>query len=69
MTIATTSTSLLWTEAIDELYRTRILVNDDPTYLTRYDGFDFESEFGAGTRIEARKCQHKPVCFPCRGAR
>jgi SAM-dependent methyltransferase len=47
VTIATTSTSLLSAEVIDELYRTRILVNDDPAYLTRYDGFDFEREFGA----------------------
>jgi SAM-dependent methyltransferase len=43
---ATTSTSLLLTEDIDELYRKRVLVNDNPTYLTRYDSFDFESEFG-----------------------
>ncbi|CAN5216655.1 hypothetical protein BH20ACT16_BH20ACT16_03220 [soil metagenome] len=47
MTTVSTSTSLLSADAIDELYRTRVLVNDDPAYLKRYDDFDFEAEFGA----------------------
>jgi SAM-dependent methyltransferase len=47
VTIATTSTSLLSAEDIDQLYRRHVLVNDDPAYLRRYDGFDFDAEFGA----------------------
>jgi SAM-dependent methyltransferase len=47
VTAASTTTSLLSAADIDEVYRDRVLVNDDPGYLTRYDGFDFESEFGA----------------------
>ena len=47
MTSVSTSTSLLSAAAIDELYRTHVLVNDDPAYLARYDDFDFEREFGA----------------------
>jgi SAM-dependent methyltransferase len=46
MTQATTTTSLLSADDIDELYRTHVLVNDNAEYLSRYDGFDFEAEFG-----------------------
>jgi SAM-dependent methyltransferase len=47
VTAATTSTSLLSADDIERLYREHVLVNDDPAYLTRYDEFDFEREFGA----------------------
>lgn len=47
MTSVSTTTSLLSAAAIDELYRRHVLLNDDPAYLKRYDGFDFEREFGA----------------------
>lgn len=47
MTTVTTPTSLLSADDINELYRTRVLVNDNPGYISRYDGFDFEAEFGA----------------------
>jgi SAM-dependent methyltransferase len=46
-TTATTRTSLLSAAQIDALYRERVLVNDDPAYLRRYERFDFTAEFGA----------------------
>jgi SAM-dependent methyltransferase len=47
MSAVTTPTSLLSADEIDELYRTHVLVNDNRSYLSRYDGFGFETEFGA----------------------
>lgn len=38
---------LLSGEDVERLYAEKVAVNDDPTYLGRYDRFDFRSRFGA----------------------
>jgi hypothetical protein len=38
---------LLSSKEIETLYREKVLVNDNLTYLNRYDGFDFAGRFGA----------------------
>jgi SAM-dependent methyltransferase len=46
VTATRTHTALLSADDIDELYRSHVLVNNNPTYLKRYDDFDFDAEFG-----------------------
>jgi SAM-dependent methyltransferase len=38
---------LLSSEEIETLHREKVLVNDDPEYLGRYDDFDFAARFGS----------------------